>query len=136
MNLLDECWEWNGLCNQDGYGQKKINGTSWQTHRLAFAWATGNWTDNGPKIPDGMLVLHRCDNPPCCNPSHLFLGTHADNVRDAVSKGRHSETRKTHCKHGHQFSGRNLIIDAKGKRKCRECCRLRHAKGRASRASR
>lgn len=52
------------------------------SHRVAWTLANGN-------IPDGLDVLHKCDNPPCCNPSHLFIGTARDNARDAISKGRY-----------------------------------------------
>jgi len=79
--MLDDCWEWNGSRERFGYGQKKIKGRMYITHRLAYAWV------NGP-IPDGMCVLHSCDNPPCCNPNHLFLGTQQDNVRDRCKKNR------------------------------------------------
>ena len=48
------------------------------------------WVFEHGSIPDGLLVCHRCDNPPCCNPSHLFVGTYADNVRDMIVKGRNS----------------------------------------------
>lgn len=77
-----ECWEYKEYRNQDGYGvittvgDKKI-----LTHRVAFMSKNGI-------IPDGMRILHKCDNPPCCNPNHLFLGTQADNVRDMHQKGR------------------------------------------------
>jgi hypothetical protein len=75
-----ECWPWPGAKNQAGYGQINRQG-----HQLAHrgAWAAVN----GP-IPEGMVICHRCDNPPCYRPSHLFLGTHADNIADRVAKGR------------------------------------------------
>lgn len=76
-----ECWEWNGARTPDGYGVKRINGTLHYTHRLAWEWA------NGP-IPKGMFVCHRCDNPPCCNPDHLFMGTPSDNMQDCSKKNR------------------------------------------------
>jgi len=73
------CMEWNGYCER--YGVLAVDGKTVKAHR--FAWETFY----GP-IPAGMMVLHKCDNPPCCNPDHLFLGTQKDNMRDAKAKGR------------------------------------------------
>lgn len=75
------CWTWTGSRNRKGYGYLNVNGLEKTAHRAAYALT------NGP-VPDGLWVLHRCDNPPCCNPGHLFLGTNADNVADRVAKGR------------------------------------------------
>lgn len=70
------CWEWTGSLDTGGYGRLKNKGT----HRISYESFVG---------PVGALhVLHRCDNPPCCNPHHLFLGTQADNMMDKQSKGR------------------------------------------------
>jgi len=74
----DACWPWMGKRDEHGYGRYSENGL---THREAYARTYGH-------IPDGLDMCHHCDNPPCCNPSHLFPGTAADNVRDASSKGR------------------------------------------------
>ena len=78
----DQCWPWTGPTLRDGYGQFNVGGTSYRAHRVAWELT------NGP-IPDGLEVLHACDNPPCCNPAHLSVGTHAENVADAKRKGKY-----------------------------------------------
>ncbi len=72
------CWPWS---SKRRYGQVRMGGTSTQAHRHAWILTNG-------AIPDGMLALHKCDNPPCVNPAHLFLGTHLDNSLDRDRKGR------------------------------------------------
>ena len=78
----DECWEWTGGSrNAYGYGQFRLNGRMVKVHRISYELSHGS-------IPEGMLVCHHCDNPPCANPSHLFLGTDKDNAIDREMKGR------------------------------------------------
>lgn len=77
----DECWEWQGHCVPNGYGSLRVNGKDTGTHRFAYTISVG-------PIPDGLFVLHTCDNPPCCNPAHLWLGTNQDNMDDMARKDR------------------------------------------------
>lgn len=85
----DACWPWTGTILKMGYGNfTRRSYETILTHR--FAWVL----ENGREIPVGMVVLHSCDNRPCCNPAHLSIGTHADNVADMVSRGRQGAKRK------------------------------------------
>ncbi len=80
----DDCWQWLGTIKNEpprNYGQMHYRGRSWMAHRLA-------WTFRFGPIPEGLQVLHTCDNPECVNPDHLWLGTQADNMRDRDEKGR------------------------------------------------
>lgn len=79
-----ECWPWTASCYPNGYGSFGKGGHSdGSTYAHRVVWEL----TNGP-IPDGMFVCHRCDNPPCCNPAHLFLDTHDGNMADMIRKGR------------------------------------------------
>lgn len=78
---LNECWEWQAARNNDNYGTFHTKLKTISSHRFCWELTYG-------KIPDGLQVLHHCDNPPCCNPRHLFLGTHLDNMQDRNRKGR------------------------------------------------
>lgn len=126
----DECWEWKGSRLQKGYGTMPC----WPFKRPALAHRV-SWEIHNGNIPDGLIVCHRCDNPPCVNPAHLFLGSHQDNLRDMVKKGRQvlgdgnpalANRLKTECKHGHPFSPENTMwIVRRGApaRRCRTCDR-------------
>lgn len=80
----DECWLWTASADRDGYGRIGAGGAGapmMRAHRLSWELRHG-------LVPAGSLVCHRCDNPPCCNPAHLFVGTVTDNNRDRGRKGR------------------------------------------------
>lgn len=124
------CWPWTGPADKKGYGRwggKVASRHSWE---LA----------NGP-ITDGLWVLHHCDNPPCVNPRHLYLGTVVENARDAVARGRTHSPRKDRCAKGHLKEGDNLVIvRSHGHQayRCRKCenersnkrqVEARHARG-------
>jgi hypothetical protein len=83
----DECWPWIGATDGHGYG------TFWNGGKLVLAHRTA-WMLTKGLIPGGMNVLHRCDNRPCCNPNHHFLGTYGDNCRDRTKKGRTAKGEK------------------------------------------
>lgn len=80
------CWTWTASRDLAGYGQFGFRRRVERAHRVS-------WILHNGEIPSGQKVLHRCDNPPCVNPAHLFLGTQADNVRDMFAKGRNRTSR-------------------------------------------
>lgn len=126
----DECWEWTGCRlpirpSGGGYGitgKAKIGEAGTTTaHRVAFILTYG-------PVPAGHDICHHCDNPPCCNPAHLFDGTTADNMQDCLAKGRRNDAKRAQtrianhptCPAGHPYD-----ITKDGHRSCSECRRLR-----------
>ena len=119
----DDCWEWTGCRKPSGYGQLNLGKGKPRgaAYRLSYEWAKG-------PIPEGQVVMHSCDNPPCVNPAHLSVGTQRDNALDMVSKGR-SRMKQTHCKNGHERTPENLYDYTPTGRNWRSCkpCALERA---------
>ena len=104
----DGCWEWGAGKVLDGYGHFSIAGMAQKAHRVAYQLYVG-------EIPEGMCVCHHCDNPGCVNPSHLFLGTNADNIRDRENKVRGVRPMNAGEKHGHSKLTEAQVIEIRAK---------------------
>lgn len=111
----DGCWLWTGARQATGYGGFQLGGEKVHAHRVAYALTFGDFDE-------ALFVCHRCDNPPCVNPAHLFLGTVYENIADMDRKGRRvAPPIKTHCIRGHPLTPDNIHPLHNGGRTCRIC---------------
>ena len=120
IQVTDECWEFQGAKSQFGYGVFQMGRGIGTRHAHILAWELAR----GPR--NGMWVLHKCDNPPCCRPDHLYLGTQADNARDMSRRGRARSAKVTSCPRGHPYDPQNTYYSKKARR-CRVCIREQRA---------
>lgn len=114
--MVENCWQWIGAVNNNGYGRIRAGGRNTQAHRYAYELRRG-------PIPDGLQIDHLCKNPTCVNPDHLEVVTLVENVMRGTSRAA-DNARKTHCHRGHPLSGENLSLREDGTRHCRTCGRL------------
>ena len=113
------CWNWTGSKNSWGYGCIRYNQKNDGAHRVAWILKYG-------KIPKGLCVLHRCDNPACVRPDHLFLGTQMDNMQDRKKKGKYNVPEMAICKRGHKINEKSDLYITAGQSNCRKCYRWRY----------
>ena len=114
VNSSTNCWEWQGARTSDGYGWVWINGKSCRVHREVYRRLIG-------EFDAGLLVLHLCDNRKCCNPAHLQLGTHQDNMEDMRNKGRSSKPKGE--AHGNTVLSEVILTEIRLRRGAGETCR-------------
>ena len=124
VSKTDSCWIWTDCKTSQGYGRVTINigvnkkdkrRIGFLAHRFAYEFVFGQFDLS-------LMVCHACDNTSCVNPSHLFLGDAFINQTDSSKKKRGVNSRKTHCKRGHEYSDENTAVMSQGRgRMCRRC---------------
>jgi len=109
----EECWEWLAYKNTKGYGRVGIKNKLYKAHRVA--WVATNGEIPAHESYHGICVCHKCDNPSCVNPAHLFLGTHEENVKDMVKKERGVMPDKNGEKNGRSKLTEKQVIEIREK---------------------
>lgn len=125
---INACHPWTASRNHNGYGWFRISGETVLAHR----WLLGYL--RGAQLSGEERACHHCDNPPCCNARHLYVGTQAQNLDDACRRGRarnvtaEKNAAKGKCLRGHGFTADNTYVTPDGRRQCRACNRIRDKK--------
>jgi len=96
----NECWEWQGFVDKDGYGKMRTTDTNEAAHRASYRIHNG-------EIPKGLNVLHKCNNPPCCNPNHLYVGDQSRNMQDRIDAGNFLYGE---CHHNSKISNETVVL--------------------------
>lgn len=124
MIPFHDCWEWTSTKTRFGHGQFNIGVKKYLAHRIVFTLK---------KYKTSKYVLHKCDNPGCVRPEHLYAGTARQNTIDSIIRLRHGKVKKDHCPQGHEYSIKTLVRhkkNTKGKhRMCRICTKSRRTLG-------
>lgn len=115
----EECWQWTGQIDKRGYGRLWAANIHPCLTRMSFAHRVSYYISKGT-IPDNINILHKCDNPNCVNPNHLFPGTLKQNTQDMLEKNRHFHKAKVTCPLGHAYDEENTYY-YKNNRQCRKC---------------
>lgn len=112
----NNCWNWLGGKDKNGYGLTKFNKKTWRVHRLSYFDFYG-------ELSSQLVIDHLCKNPICCNPTHLEQVTSRENVviRGKQTNAAAVNSKKTHCKFGHEFIKPNYVVTKYGFRRCKIC---------------
>ena len=134
VDILSGCWLWNGYVEQAGYGRLNVDDYPHYIHRLAYEHWKG-------QIPKGFCIDHLCRNKSCCNPNHLEVVTYQENkdrglcVKMTPRGVNHHNSKKTHCKWGHEFTPENTYRSPnRNNRECKQCWTRKHTMQRDKKA--